>query len=170
MITQNDTLSNLTIAEETSKITYYSYRDASSMKTLAFVTMFLLPGTFVTGLFSTNLFDWDSRDLSRSDVIGVTTTPQFKLFWAITIPLTIFVFALYYLWLWIQKKQMRKRNEKYDVEEGRNLDDKDTPISPTSAVSRNSKIRHPKGFVPSTAVDTLSRKRHSTMKNMRVLP
>lgn len=80
------------------------------MKTLAVVTMFFLPGSFISALFSTSLFDWDSRDL-LSKSMGVNTTPQFGLYWVITIPLTVITFLLYFLWLWFLKRDLdRKQN------------------------------------------------------------
>jgi hypothetical protein len=65
------------------------------MKTLAFVTMFFLPGSFISALFSTDLFDWDNAD---GGGIGIEPTPQFRLYWAITIPLTLITFILYFIW------------------------------------------------------------------------
>lgn len=84
-----------------------SHRDASSMKTLAVVTMFFLPGSFISALFSTNCFDWDGVDLG-SKSMGVKTTPQFDLYWVVTIPLTVITFVLYYCWLVFQGWQRRK--------------------------------------------------------------
>jgi uncharacterized BrkB/YihY/UPF0761 family membrane protein len=78
------------------------HRDSLSMKTLAIVTMFFLPGSFVSALFSTSMFDWDSVNPS-SNSIGVRPTPQFGLYWAITIPLTIITFMLFFMWLWMTK-------------------------------------------------------------------
>lgn len=72
------------------------------MKTLAIVTMLFLPGSFISALFSTSMFDWDSVD-PNSNSIGVRTMPQFTLYWAITIPLTIVTFILFFFWLWMTK-------------------------------------------------------------------
>lgn len=88
-------------------IASYSYRDASSMKTLAIVTMLFLPGSFVSALFSTDFFAWDEVDPNTSD-IGVPMTPQMGLYWVITIPLTLVTFALYFLWLGVQKSKKEK--------------------------------------------------------------
>ncbi|KAI9167763.1 Notoamide biosynthesis cluster protein M' [Paramyrothecium foliicola] len=97
LITWHDSQWNLMLAEA-------SYRDASSMKTLAVVTMLFLPGSFVSSLFSTDLFDWDARDLMSSD-ITIKNTPQMKLYWAITMPLTIGTFVAYFFWLNFQKRE-----------------------------------------------------------------
>ncbi|KAF5022414.1 hypothetical protein F66182_5554 [Fusarium sp. NRRL 66182] len=88
LISENYSISNSIISIST-------LRDAASMKTLAFVTMFFLPGSFISALFSTDLFDWENAETGG---IGVPSTPQFRLYWAITIPLTITTFILYFIW------------------------------------------------------------------------
>lgn len=90
------------------QISLTTQRDAASMKTLAYVTMFFLPGSFISALFSTPLFTWDNVDVTDESTIGVGTTPQFRLYWAVTVPLTVVTFLLYFLWLWWQHHQ-RKR-------------------------------------------------------------
>lgn len=114
MIAQDDAFSNYKLSHHMSQTAEFSYRDAASMKTLAVVTMFFLPGSFVSALFSTDLFAWDDLN-SSSSAIGVPTTPQMTLYWAVTIPLTVVTFVLYFLWLWYQKNE-RKRNFKSDEE------------------------------------------------------
>lgn len=82
------------------------------MKTLAVVTMFFLPGSFISALFSTPMFDWDNVDLTMRDSIGVPLTPQFRLYWSVTVPLTLVTFILYFLWLWYQAQEQHKAEEK----------------------------------------------------------
>lgn len=108
IIAQDDAITNYQLSHHMSQTAEFSYRDAASMKTLAVVTMFFLPGSFVSALFSTELFAWDSVD-QRASTIGVPTTPQLTLYWAVTIPLTVLTFLLYFLWLWYQKRE-RERN------------------------------------------------------------
>ena len=108
MIAQDDAFSNYKLSHHMSQTAEFSYRDAASMKTLAVVTMFFLPGSFVSALFSTDLFAWDAVDQRSSD-ISVPTTPQMTLYWALTIPLTVMTFVLYFLWLWYQKKERKRR-------------------------------------------------------------
>ncbi|KAK4068717.1 uncharacterized protein Triagg1_7077 [Trichoderma aggressivum f. europaeum] len=95
LISRGDFRATLILAES-------QHRDSLSMKTLAIVTMLFLPGSFISALFSTSMFDWDSVD-PTSNSIGVRTMPQFRLYWAITIPLTIVTFILFFLWLWMTK-------------------------------------------------------------------
>ncbi|KAH6891400.1 hypothetical protein B0T10DRAFT_311687 [Thelonectria olida] len=100
LIGQHDSINNTDIALS-------SHRDASSMKTLAVVTMFFLPGSFIAALFSTPCFDWDSVNPNNRSSIGVTATPQFSLYWAITIPMTLITFLLYFAWLQFQTHQRK---------------------------------------------------------------
>lgn len=95
IISRSDFQATLMLAES-------QHRDSLSMKTLAIVTMFFLPGSFVSALFSTSMFDWDSVN-SSSDSIGVQPLPQFRLYWVITIPLTIITFMLFFMWIWVTK-------------------------------------------------------------------
>lgn len=80
------------------------------MKTLAIVTMFFLPGSFISAIFSMPMFDWSDIDKSSTS-IGVGLMPQFSLYWVITVPLTVATFALYFLWLRAQKKEFVRKIE-----------------------------------------------------------
>lgn len=80
------------------------------MKTLAIVTMFFLPGSFISAIFSMPMFEWGDIDKSSSN-IGVGLMPQFSLYWAITVPLTVATFILYFLWLRAQKREFGKKIE-----------------------------------------------------------
>ena len=79
------------------------------MKTLAFVTMVFLPGSFVSALFSTDLFDWDNTE---DQGIGILTTPQFRLYWAVTIPLTVITFIFYFMWAEFSSFDRSQRRER----------------------------------------------------------
>ncbi|GKU01171.1 hypothetical protein FLAG1_03297 [Fusarium langsethiae] len=102
LISENYSLSNSIISIST-------LRDAASMKTLAFVTMFFLPGSFISALFSTDLFDWDNTE---GHGIGIPATPQFRLYWAITIPLTVVTFILYFIWAEFSSFDRSQRRER----------------------------------------------------------
>ncbi|EHK25533.1 uncharacterized protein TRIVIDRAFT_126539, partial [Trichoderma virens Gv29-8] len=103
IISRDDIKANLDLAES-------QHRDSLSMKTLAIVTMVFLPGSFISALFSTSMFDWNSVD-PKSNSIGVRTMPQFSLYWAITIPLTLITFLLYFFWLRVMKQQRDRKKQ-----------------------------------------------------------
>ncbi|GAB1312587.1 hypothetical protein MFIFM68171_02797 [Madurella fahalii] len=106
LIAQQDNAIAFDTAKATRSIAASSLQDSSSMKMLALVAMFFLPGSFVAALFSTPLFAWDEALGSGS--ISVGTRPQFALFWAVTAPLTALVFVLYAVWMYVQKKKERR--------------------------------------------------------------
>ncbi|SPQ27114.1 f3368b8b-90a2-40b8-b49c-0bf8dbf24358 [Thermothielavioides terrestris] len=106
LIAQQDNAIAFDAARATHSIAASSLEDSSSMKMLALVAMFFLPGSFVAALFSAPLFAWDEAS-SAGGGMGVATKPQFALFWAVTAPLTVLVFALYALWICFQKRRER---------------------------------------------------------------
>ena len=112
LIAQQDNAIAFETASATRSIAKDSLQDSSSMKMLALVAMFFLPGSFVAALFSAPLFDWDGADKKASDnpgSIALGTKPQFALFWAVAIPLTVVTFGLYAMWIVMQKKRLRRR-------------------------------------------------------------
>jgi hypothetical protein len=105
LIAQQDNAIAFDTASATRSIAASSLQDSSSMKMLALVAMFFLPGSFVAALFSAPLFAWD--EALASGGIAVATRPQFALFWAVTAPLTAFIFVLYGVWMCIQGRKGR---------------------------------------------------------------
>ena len=112
LIAQQDNAIAFDTARATRSIAASSQEDSSSMKMLALVAMFFLPGSFVAALFSTPLFAWEEALASSNSGISVGTRPQFALFWAITAPLTALVFVLYGVWMCVQKKRERNKRHK----------------------------------------------------------
>ncbi|KAH9484090.1 Notoamide biosynthesis cluster protein M' [Psilocybe cubensis] len=91
---QQDSRTNLKIARLTTGIAAAAQKDSSSMITMAAVTMFFLPGTFVSALFSMVFFDAPGDTRPGNLVVS----PQWWIFLAITIPLTILVFLVWIVW------------------------------------------------------------------------
>lgn len=130
MMAHHDNKNSIDLATSTHQISKASYRDASSMKTLAIVTMFFLPGSFVSALFSMPMFDWDkAKSAPRS--IGVALLPQFSLYWVITLPLTIATFCLYFIWLWYLKRERVQEGE--IVSNDKKSDNSDVEKAPTQS-------------------------------------
>ncbi|KAK4236968.1 hypothetical protein C8A03DRAFT_35124 [Achaetomium macrosporum] len=109
LIAQQDNAIAFDAARATRSIAASSLEDSSSMKMLALVAMFFLPGSFVAALFSAPLFSWDEA-VARGGNIGVSTRPQFALFWAVTAPLTVSVFGLYAVWMCVQKRRGKAKS------------------------------------------------------------
>ncbi|GKZ59482.1 hypothetical protein AnigIFM49718_005364 [Aspergillus niger] len=72
--------------------------DSAMMRTVAIVSMVYLPGTFVSGLFGTNFFDYDNG----KEVM----TSSFWIYWAITIPLTLITMFIWACWHYYPKKRV----------------------------------------------------------------
>ena len=104
LIAQQDNTIAFDAANATWSIAASSQKDSSSMKMLALVAMFFLPGSFIAALFSTPLFDWTAAAQLYSSSIGIQTLPQLGLFCAITVPLTASIFILYSFWMWLLKR------------------------------------------------------------------
>lgn len=76
------------------------------MKTLAVVAIMFLPGSFVAAIFSTPMFNnWAGGTNTNSNGGGggggsssVLNRP-FAIYWAVTVPLTLFTFGCYVAWL-----------------------------------------------------------------------
>lgn len=62
-------------------------RDSTSMKTIAIMTMGFLPATFYAALFAVPSLQWE-----QPTVIG----NRFWVYWAVTIPTTLFVFVVWF--------------------------------------------------------------------------
>ncbi|KAK3906148.1 hypothetical protein C8A05DRAFT_12113 [Staphylotrichum tortipilum] len=118
LIAQQDNAIAFDTAKATRSIAASSLQDSSSMKMLALVAMFFLPGSFIAALFSTPLFVWDDTPAGGGAAMGaVRARPQLGLFWAIVAPLTALVFVLYGIWMCVQARRERnKRHNAADLE------------------------------------------------------
>lgn len=104
LITQNESRTNISIAEESKRIAVETKRDSDSMKTIAALTMVFLPGTFVAPLFSMVFFHVGS-DVGSS----LSVDRHWWLYLAVTIPLAIVTVGC---WLgWLQRKKVRRMQD-----------------------------------------------------------
>ncbi|ETS72906.1 hypothetical protein PFICI_15298 [Pestalotiopsis fici W106-1] len=111
-----------------------STRDSSSMKALAVITAIFLPGEFISSLFGISMFDWEWGTASDSalgdDAPGdeyphPVIMPLFWVYWAFTLPLTIFIVVLWRAW-WVNQDRFFRRhlsmelsNERYWTTDGK---------------------------------------------------
>ncbi|KAM7218325.1 hypothetical protein V8F06_006248 [Rhypophila decipiens] len=103
----------------TSRMTRAAVLDSSAMKTLALVTAVFLPPTFVATLFSMSMFDWQAGQASSSGASGQTVVPQFWIYWAISIPMTVLILLAWRIWWHFQKKSYERQFQKHVGAEGR---------------------------------------------------
>ncbi|PSS03342.1 hypothetical protein BD289DRAFT_191491 [Coniella lustricola] len=72
-------------------------KDSTSMKIIALITAAYLPGTFIATLFSMSMFTWKSSP-SSSTSTPPTVSPDFWIYWATTVPLTVLTIAGWAIW------------------------------------------------------------------------
>jgi hypothetical protein len=73
------------------EIATHSFRDAISMRTIALVTLFFLPGTFIAAFFSMSFFT-----ASQSPFLSQPASSW--LFFVLTLPLTTFTILIWEIW------------------------------------------------------------------------
>lgn len=132
---QKDNKLNRKVAEYSADIAVASKRDSSAMKSISLLTMFFLPGTFVSvcnsirmkisrrlsicikfteqTLFAMPLFDWSAGSVSA------IATRHAWIYVAVTLPLTIFVLIIWSLWVWLShlRRARRVQNQEFDEDE-----------------------------------------------------
>ncbi|KAK9850379.1 Magnesium transport protein CorA [Penicillium brevicompactum] len=94
----------------------HSLTDNTMMKTVAIVSLVYLPGTFVSGIFGMNFFDFDGL----SDKAGMSVSRHFWVYWIITIGLTLATIMIWLLWFNGKdiKRVLGKRKRRGQTNEG----------------------------------------------------
>lgn len=65
--------------------------DSQIMKSITLLTMIFLPATFISALFSTTFFEFHEY--------GWNFSTRFWIYWVVTVPLTLFVLAVWGAWI-----------------------------------------------------------------------
>ncbi|KAH7087012.1 hypothetical protein FB567DRAFT_629057 [Paraphoma chrysanthemicola] len=91
LVAQRDNQDNLLMAKTQTDIARITEADSFAMRTIAIMSIFFLPGTFVSSFFSMDMFDWQAS--KGTSVIS----SRFWIYWAVTVPLTILVLSI---WFW----------------------------------------------------------------------
>ena len=100
LLAREDSALSTRVAEYSSTIALATKRDSDSMKTMAALTMFFLPGTWAAALFAMPLFDWSAQP--GEAVIN----ERLWIYWALVAPLTMLVLLLWWGW-----KEWRSRRD-----------------------------------------------------------
>ncbi len=96
LISRKDSKLNIAIASSSKK-------DSIAMMTFTFITALFLPGAYISSLFSTTMFNWQtSASSSGSD--GHLSS-YFWVYWAVTLPLTLVTLGGWYVWYRYADKQ-----------------------------------------------------------------
>ncbi|KAK4214207.1 hypothetical protein QBC37DRAFT_342599 [Rhypophila decipiens] len=113
LMAQKDSKLNLQMAADQRLLATQSKRESEAMKGLSLLGAVFLPGAFLASIFSTTFFNfWDTPD------IAAAVSPKFWLFLAVTIPSTILIVCLYFLW----ERRRTRRYEREDTETYGSLD------------------------------------------------
>jgi hypothetical protein len=75
-------------------------RDSASMITIAGLTMFFLPGTFVSAILSTTFFNYEATT-------GIQVSGKLWILFAATVPLTIAVFLVWLGWVYFRRQKQQ---------------------------------------------------------------
>jgi uncharacterized membrane protein YwaF len=112
-----DSLTSQTIATESTIIAHEARQDSSSMKTIAVLTMFFLPATFVSSLLGTNLVALNTNGNGRAKFV---VSELWWIYLVSAVPLTLFTLFVWWFWLNRRAKARRRRyaakNAKSDLE------------------------------------------------------
>jgi hypothetical protein len=117
------------MAGEQRKLAHASKRDSGAQKTIALLGAVFLPGAYLASVFSMTFFNFQnangggsSNGLSGSSADNSTSTSsqdnsnppvvssQFWIYWVVTIPMTIVIVMIWYVW-------EKRREKRYQVED-----------------------------------------------------
>lgn len=98
---QAETRTSKDIQVATAKVAEQTQRDSASMIVIATMTLFFLPGTFVSSIMSTVFFNYSGDDLQVSQK-GWILAPAI-------VPLTLLVFGLWLAWLYRSRRDAFNR-------------------------------------------------------------
>lgn len=142
---QNDALSAQEMAQDCRLLAAASLRDSTSMRCIAIVTMFFLPGTFASSLLSIPLFDWDAADTSSVMYREAHWKPVAVAFLATTLPLMALTFGTWGLWmLWTDTKE-RKKAALAKAQLAQQLTNDEVRLLTSKRRSLSEHLRHSKG-------------------------
>ncbi|KAL8745835.1 MAG: hypothetical protein Q9190_002064 [Brigantiaea leucoxantha] len=110
MNSQNDSRTNISIAEASRRIALETRMDSDAMKTIAALTMVYLPGTFVATLFGMVFFTVSSTGAETR----FSVNSKWWIYLSATIPLTMVTVAVWLGWVkWkIWKRKQFEENSK----------------------------------------------------------
>jgi hypothetical protein len=97
------------MAGEQRKLAHASKRDSTAMKTISLLGAIFFPGAYLASVFSMTFFNFQNSE-------GPSVSEQFWIYWAVTIPVTVIIVAIWYVWE--KKREARYNKEDTDLERG----------------------------------------------------
>ncbi len=105
-----DSVTSQIIATESASIAQGARQDSYAMKTIAVLTIFFLPATFISSLLGTNLFALDTSGNGKAKLI---VSELWWIYLVSAVPLTLFTLLVWWIYLqWLlqaRKKRLVKR-------------------------------------------------------------
>ncbi|KPI46041.1 uncharacterized protein AB675_867 [Cyphellophora attinorum] len=121
LISADDANTSNKVASDARAIALASRQISASMHILAVISVCFLPATFVASLFSMPLFDWQDDIPTYDDVQSGPDDPhapnaphdtwrsRLALYAAVTVPLTLLTYLIWWLWSVIKSAQVRDK-------------------------------------------------------------
>jgi hypothetical protein len=97
------------MAGEQRKLAHASTRDSAAMKVISLLGAIFFPGAYIASVFSMTFFDFHAQP-------GEQVSGRFWIYWVVTIPVTIAIVAIWYVWE--KKRDARYDQEDRDLEKG----------------------------------------------------
>lgn len=109
IIAQKESKLNFQMAGEQRKLAHASKRDSAAMKTISLLGAIFFPGAYLASVFSMTFFNFQNSS-------GPSVSEQFWIYWAVTIPVTMIIVGVWYVWE--KKREARYNKEDTDLEKG----------------------------------------------------
>ena len=97
------------MAGEQRKLAHASKRDSTAMKTISLLGAIFFPGAYLASVFSMTFFNFQNGE-------GPSVSEQFWIYWAVTIPVTVIIVGVWYVWE--KRTEARYNKEDADLEKG----------------------------------------------------
>jgi hypothetical protein len=111
IIAQKESKLNLEMAGQQRRLAHASKRDSNSMKTLSLLGAIFLPATYLASVFSMTFFNFQN---GGGD--GPIVAPTLWIYFAITIPLTLVIVLVW--WVWEKNREKVYAKDDDDLEKG----------------------------------------------------
>ncbi|KAI8941183.1 hypothetical protein NX059_002420 [Plenodomus lindquistii] len=110
LVAQRDSKASLEMAKIQTQESY-------AMRTIAVMSIFFLPGTFVSSFLFMEMFNWQANKSAS------VVSPRLWIYWAVTLPLTFAVCSIWLFWLRAhQKSESQRTRHMTDIHAQSNLD------------------------------------------------
>lgn len=114
IIAQRESKLNFQMAADQRKLAHASKRDSTAQKTIALLGAVFLPGAYLASVFSMTFFNFQNSDDPDNPTPVVSS--QFWIYWAVSIPLTISIVGIW--WVWERRREKRYEQEDTALEKG----------------------------------------------------